>query len=159
LVSENRVWYFDSKAGTEEIKFRAIGENESTAIEVCLEFAMAKNQGKDDLKATSEDPITRFAESLVIAGGASNGSVSSPFHGYYFRAVNEPSVVNSSYAFGGKKKGSVVLIAYPADYRSSGVKTFIVLAGGVVYENDLGPDTTTLAPTIKARTSAWRWVE
>ena len=159
LVSKDGEWYFDSKAGVEEIKFRTIGENESTAIEVCLEFAMAKNKGKDDVKATSEDPITRFAESLVIAGAASDGSVSSPFHGYYFRSVTEPSVANGSYVFGGKKKGSVVLVAYPAEYRSSGVKTFIVLAGGVVYENDLGPDTTTLAPTIKARTSTWHWVE
>jgi hypothetical protein len=52
----------------------------------------------------------------------------------------------------------VVLIAYPAEYRSSGVETFIVLQGGVVYERDLGPDTTTLAPTVKARSSSWIWV-
>ncbi len=158
LVSKDGAWCFDSKGGAEEIKFRTIGENESTAIEVCEEFAMAKNKGKDDLKATSEDPITRFAESLVIAGAASDGSASSPFHGYYFRTVTEPSVANSSDVFGGKKKGSVILVAYPAEYRSSGVKTFIVLAGGVVYEKDLGPDTTTLAPTVKARSSSWSWV-
>jgi hypothetical protein len=160
LVSKGGAWYFDSTAGADEIKFRRIGDNEATAIEVCLEFAMARNSGKDDVKATSEDPITQFAESLVIAGTATtDSSVSSPFHGYYFQTVTGPSVANSSYAFGGKKKGSVVLVAYPAEYRSSGVKTFIVLAGGVAYEKDLGPDTTTLAPTIRARTSSWHWVE
>src|SRR5580658_1168521 len=42
LVSRNGAWYFDSKAGIEEIKFRRVGENEATAIQVCEEFVMAK---------------------------------------------------------------------------------------------------------------------
>src|SRR5438105_3876445 len=53
LVSENGAWYFDSDSGKQEILFRRVGENEATAIEVCEEFAMAKNGA--DAKAASED--------------------------------------------------------------------------------------------------------
>src|SRR5580700_1768636 len=74
LVSENGAWYFDSKTGTQEVLFRRIGENETTAIEVCEEFALTTSEGDSkaasDLKAASKDPITRFAQSLIIAGTA-----------------------------------------------------------------------------------------
>src|SRR6266852_3571847 len=46
LVSKNGTWHFDSDTGTQEILFRRIGENEATAIEVCEEFAMAKNEAE-----------------------------------------------------------------------------------------------------------------
>ena len=65
----------------------------------------------------------------------------------------------SSYGSGGKKRGGVAVVAYPAKYRSSGVKTFIVTQDGIVYERDLGPNTTTVAPNIRARSSTWRAAE
>ena len=58
-----------------------------------------------------------------------------PFHGYYFRALP----VSGKHAS---------FVAYPAEYRSSGVMTFIVEDGGVVYERDLGPDTAKAASRI-----------
>jgi hypothetical protein len=58
-----------------------------------------------------------------------------------------------------KKKSGVTLVAYPAEYRSSGVKTFIVTRNDMVYEKDLGPDTTTAASAIKVRASGWRVAE
>src|SRR5947208_14416917 len=73
LVSKNGAWYFDSDSGKQEIMFRRVGENEATAIEVCEEFAMAKNGA--DAKAASEDPITRFAESLSSASAANAGKI------------------------------------------------------------------------------------
>jgi hypothetical protein len=164
LVSENGSWYFDSKTGTQEILFRRIGENETTAIEVCEEFALTKTEGDakatTDIKAVSEDPITRFAQSLITTGTAhadSNAHATPEndsylFHGYYFQPVT-----GNSAATGGKK--GLALVAYPADYRSSGVKTFIVTQKGIVFEKDLGPSTTTVAPTITARSSGWRTAE
>src|SRR5713226_2829823 len=108
LVSRNGAWYFDSKSGAEEIKFRRIGENEAAAIQVCEEFAMAKNAA--DAKAASEDPITKFAESLASAGTASADSKeSNPFHGYYFRIV----VRNPSSDVSAHGKRGLRLIAYP----------------------------------------------
>jgi len=154
LVSKNGAWYFDSETGTQEIKFRRIGENEATAISVCEEFAMAKNGA--DAKADSEDPITRFAQSLASAAAANaDNKESNPFHGYYFRimARNPASGVSGR----GKRTKGLTLIAYPAEYQSSGVKTFVVTQRGVVFEKDLGPETTTVAPQMKARSgSSWR---
>ena len=151
LVSKNGAWYFDSDSGKQEIMFRRVGENEATAIEVCEEFAMAKNGA--DAKAASEDPITRFAESLSSASAANAGSKeSNPFHGYYFRVVGVSGP--------GKTRRGLKLIAYPAGYQSSGVKTFVVTQRGIVFEKDLGPETPTVAPQMKARTGpSWHTTE
>jgi hypothetical protein len=147
LVSKNGVWYFDSDNGKQEIAFRRIGENEATAIQVCEEFAMAR---KDDaVKADSEDPITRFAENLVSAGVSNTATDSTPFHGYYFRVVRPNSALGANDP---KKARGLTLIAYPANYRESGVMTFVVTHHGIVHEKDLGPNTKTVAPRIKAGT-------
>ena len=116
---------------------------------------------EDDEKAASKDPITQFVQSL-ITGGTANADMNTRaaddkesylFHGYYFRRV-----AGNSAAGGGMKKG-LALIAYPADYRSSGVKTFLVTQKGIVYEKDLGPSTTTVAPSISVRSSGWHAAE
>lgn len=147
LVSKNGEWYFDSKTGMEEIKFRRVGENEVTAVQVCIAFATAKKQSEMKDKS-DDDPASLYAQSLISAGTTNSDShESSLFHGYHFRIVtgNSPA----------EKKAGLALVAYPADYRSSGVKTFIVTQDGAVYEKDLGPKTTTAAPSIKARNSSW----
>ena len=151
LVSKNGKWYFDSDHGKQEILFRRVGENEATAIQVCEEFAMAKNAA--DAKAASEDPITRFAESLASGRAASaDNKEANLFHGYYYRIVR-----NLSSDVSARGKRSLTLIAYPAEYHSSGVKTFVVTHGGMVFEKDLGAGTTTVAPQMKARTgSGWQ---
>ena len=154
LVSSKGTWHFDSNAGKQEILFRTIGENEATAIQVCEEFAMAHNA--TDAKAASEDPITKFAENLASPAAANaDNKESNLFHGYYFRFVARNSA--SDVRGGGNRTSGLTLIAYPAEYQSSGVKTFVVTQKGIVFENDLGPETTTVAPQMKARTgSHWR---
>src|SRR6202162_3510816 len=145
LVSNNGAWYFDSKTGIEEIKFRRVGENEATAIEVCEEFVMAKNEA--GTKAASDDSITRFAESL--ASGATTNAENkqpSPFHGYYFRLVAQNPASGTSGR--GKRTTSLTLIAYPAEYQSSGIQTFVVTRKGVVFEKDLGSDSTAVMQGI-----------
>jgi hypothetical protein len=144
LVASNGDWHFDSDRGKQEILFRRIGENEAAAIEVCQEFAMAKNASA--AKADSEDAITRYAESLSTAAASNDNKDSSPFHGYYFRVVTENHAT----------KKALTLVAYPAEYQSSGVKTFVVTRRGIVFEKDLGSETKTQAPQMKARTgSSW----
>jgi len=159
LASKNGAWYFDSKTGTQEILFRRIGENEATAIQVCEEFAITKTD--QEAKPASYDPITQFAQNL--ASNPNSSGSSSPFHGYYFRIVNGNSTAATSVSVSGgeHRKGGVTLVAYPAEYRSSGVKTFIVTRHDIVYEKDLGPSTTTVAPSLKAkaRNVGWRAAE
>jgi hypothetical protein len=153
LVSNNGKWYFDSARGKREILFRRIGENEATAIDACEEFAIAERRG--DSQASSEDPITQFAESLASAPAANADTrASNLFHGYYFRIATRNSATEVSSQ--GKKGGGLILVAYPAEYQSSGIMTFVVNYDGIVYERDLGPSTTTVAPQLKAPTgSSW----
>jgi hypothetical protein len=166
LATKKGAWFFDSDSGAQEILFRRVGENETTAIEVCEEFALAKKEGDvkaaSNAKASSQDPVTRFAEGLVIAGTLNAVSNALPtadkdpylFHGYYFQQVTEDSAASNT------MKDGVVLVGYPADYRSSGVKTFIVTKSGIVYEKDLGSTRTILAKHFKSGPdSSWRVAE
>jgi DUF2950 family protein len=153
LASKNGEWYFDSNRGKQEILFRRIGENEATAIQVCQEFALAKNAAHS--KADSEDPITKFAESLA-SGAAANADNkdSNLFHGYYFR-IEGQNLASGVSSRGNSSKG-LTLVAYPAEYQSSGIKTFVVTQRGTVFEKDLGRKTTTVASQMKVRTgSGW----
>src|SRR5258705_9484833 len=69
LVSKNGAWYFDSDRGTQEILFRTVGENETTAIQVCHAGAKPKEPGETE--ATGDDSIRKYVESLVTSGTAS----------------------------------------------------------------------------------------
>jgi len=166
LVSKNGAWYFDSDTGKEEIFFRTIGENETTALQVCHVLALGKEHSETETVAP--DAVIQYAQSLVSSGTASAsnmagkpGNQSAPFHGYYFRlvTVNAASGTKNPASDSGTT-GIPMLVAYPADYRSSGVMTFLVARNGRVYEKDLGLKTTTLAKDLKrGPDSRWRVAE
>jgi hypothetical protein len=88
-----------------------------------------------------------------------------PFNGYFFRILTSQGPHapdgNKNYVVDGKMTAGFAFVAYPAEYRSSGVKTFIVNASGIVYEKDLGPNTTKLAEAMTAYDpdSTWRKVQ
>jgi hypothetical protein len=165
LVSKNGRWYFDSDAGTQEMLFRKVGENETTAIEVCRAFAAAK---KHQTQASGDDQVSQYAESLINSGspnagdkaGAITEKDSSPFHGYYFRIGTEQTpdanAGGNAYISSAKKNGAI-LVAVPAEYRGSGVMTFIVTQDGIVYQRDLGTNTATLAPAVLKERLAKSW--
>ena len=131
LVAKNGKWRFDADAGSQEIAARIIGENESVAIQVCQDLGKATHDAK---AGTTEVAALAFAHKLATNSPDAN----QPFKGYRFRIGFEQSV-------------GVVLIAYPVEYRVSGVMTFVVLPGGSVYEKDLGPTTETVAPQINGK--------
>jgi Protein of unknown function (DUF2950) len=75
-----------------------------------------------------------------------------PFNGYMFRILKSqgrhaPGGAKK-YIIDGKMSAGFAVVAYPVEYRSSGVMTFIVDKSGTIYEKDLGPDTTKLAQTM-----------
>lgn len=140
LVNENGAWRFDAEAGAQEVLFRRIGENELAAIVNCEKFAIAEEHYSD----APGDPSNALPTSLA-AKAASGSATGDPvlLSGYFFRLLPvQPAK--------GQTPGGIALIAYPQDYRSSGVMTFIVTKDGVVYEKDLGANTTALASTMPA---------
>src|SRR5580692_3387707 len=84
-----------------------------------------------------------------------------PFNGYFFRILTSqgPHVPGGAqnYVVNGKMTAGFAFVAYPVEYRSSGVMTFIVDKSGIIYEKDLGPNTTKLAQTMTAFDSDSSW--
>jgi hypothetical protein len=76
-----------------------------------------------------------------------------PLHGYFFRILTEQGSKAPGgarqYVVNGRMTGGFAFVAFPAEYRASGVMTFVIGQNGVVYEKDLGPMTAQLAKAIK----------
>jgi Protein of unknown function (DUF2950) len=171
IVKEKGKWFFDTKVGREEILNRRVGANELNAIEICRgfvdaqhEYAMDKHDGskvnqyaqhilstpgKHDGLAwqnpdgTWEGPVgEEVAKALQEGYKAERGT---PYHGYYFKVLTgqgpDAPMGEMNFVVGGAMIGGFGLAAAPAEYRVTGVMTFMVGPDGVVYEKDLGPDT------------------
>lgn len=82
------------------------------------------------------------------------GGSRTPFHGYYFKILTRQGATApggiSDYIVGGKMIGGFALVAYPAEYRNSGVMTFLVNHDGTVFQKDLGPDTARIAERMSS---------
>jgi hypothetical protein len=170
LLQKNGKWSFDSKSGRQEILFRRIGANELDAIQICRgyveaqsAYAMEKHDnaevnqyaqrivstpGKHDGLAWQNSDGTwggPVGEGIAKALEQGYTNRSQPYHGYYFKILKGqgPSAPLGKIDFmvNGAMIGGFALVAAPADYRVTGVKTFIVSYEGIVYEKDLGPDT------------------
>jgi len=170
IVEKNGKWRFDTVAGRQEILYRRIGTNELDAIEICRGYVEAQQEyaserrggamlnqyaqrmvstpGKQDgLAWKAPDGTWQGPVGEVIAGFISEGYTDryEPFHGYYFKVLKAQGPAaplgQMDFVVGGAMIGGFALVAAPADYRVSGVKTFIVSHDGVVYEKDLGPKT------------------
>jgi hypothetical protein len=155
LVTKSGAWSFDSEAGRQELLFRRIGENELTAIGACHALVTAEKQHR----AKSDSAIDG------LLANARNDRNPVPFNGYYFRILaaqgkNAPGGVRRNIA-DHKMTGGFAFVAYAAEYRSSGVMTFIVDGAGRVYEKDLGPNTATLAKAMTSYSpdSTWKPVD
>jgi hypothetical protein len=96
-------------------------------------------------------PLIEQAEDQGYPGGTQSG-VQLPYHGYYFHLLkaqgnNAPGGAKT-YIQNGKMTGGFAFIAWPAVYGSNGIMTFVVDQDGVVFQKDLGPDTTKTVASI-----------
>jgi Protein of unknown function (DUF2950) len=181
LVNKGKVWYFDGAAAKQEILYRRVGRNEISTIRVCEQLAAAENEyfaaqhvyatkiasdpGQHNGLYWSGEPKSPIGPLVATADTTSKGVSPTPFHGYYFRVLTnqgkDASGGAKSYMVDGKMTGGFAIEAYPVEYRSSGVMTFVVGSEGVVYEKDLGKKTETEAKAIKSfdPDSSWHRAE
>lgn len=170
LIKQHGKWEFDTKAGRQEILNRRIGANELDAIEICRgyvdaqhEYALEKHDdskvnqyaqkiistpGKHDGLAWKNDdgtwggPVGEKIAEAIDQGYSKQGQ---PYHGYFFKVLKGqgPAADHGEMDFvvEGAMIGGFALAAAPAQYRVTGVTTFIVGPDGVVFQKDLGPDT------------------
>ena len=99
-------------------------------------------------KGEEESPLGEFIAQATRQGYRA-GAGRTPYRGYYFKILTKqgPSAEGGKidYVFQGRMIGGFALVAYPAEYRNSGVMTFIVNHAGIVFQKDLGPGTAKLA--------------
>ena len=176
LVNKGNSWYFDTETGKKEVLYRRVGRNELSTIRVCQQLVAAEKEyysAQNDEYAQKffsdegqhnglywkaadgqpQSPIGPLVASAVAEGYKGQEETSAPYRGYYYRILtrqgpNAPGGAKS-YVVNGKMTGGFAFLAYPAEYRSSGVMTFIVGADGVVYRKDLGKSTAVLAKAMK----------
>jgi hypothetical protein len=171
IVKQKGKWFFDTKVGREEILNRRVGANELNAIAICRGFVEAQHEyaqekhddskvnqyaqhvlstpGKHDGLAwknpdgTWEGPVGEEVARALEEGYLEKRG--QPYHGYYFKVLKGQGPAapmgEMDFVVGGAMIGGFALAAAPAEYRVTGVQTFMVGPDGVVYEKDLGPDT------------------
>jgi hypothetical protein len=170
IVKRKAKWYFDTKAGREEILLRRIGANELDVLEICHGYVDAQNE----YAATKHDgsTVNQYAQRIISTPGKQDGLAwknadgtwggpvgeavaealdqgytdkSKPYHGYYFKVLKGQGPAaplgEMDFLVGGAMIGGFALAAAPADYGVTGVQTFIVSHGDIVYQKDLGKDT------------------
>ncbi|MBU0483452.1 MAG: DUF2950 domain-containing protein [Proteobacteria bacterium] len=169
------VWFFDTKAGIEEILNRRIGRNELRIIEVLRAYTDAQRDYACRTRQDNDAP--RFAQRLISSKGKHDGlywpageneeespfgpliakatkagydgklddAAAEPFRGYYFKILTAQGEHATGGAFDYLVNDKMILgfgmVAYPASYGSTGVKTFMVNQTGLIYEKDLGERT------------------
>ena len=170
LVKTGHKWFFDGKAGLQELLYRRIGANELDAIQICdgyveaqYEYAMQPREGYD---------VNQYAQRIVSTPGKQDGlawqnpdgtwggpigekiaqaieqgysSGADPYHGYFFKVLKgqgpDAPLGEMNFVVKDVMIGGFALVASPAEYAITGIKTFIVSQDGVVYEKDLGSKT------------------
>ena len=180
IVQVGGKWYFDVDQGKQEILARRIGSNELDAIEVCRGYVEAQNAYAEVDRTGSGTPhyalkivsAPGYHDGLYWASGSDDKEESpigeiiakafaegytqkhDPYHGYYFQILTaqgpHASGGEMSYVLDGLMTKGFALIAWPSDYGSTGVMTFIVDKAGIVYQKDLGPKTPAIASAYPA---------
>lgn len=179
IVKKGSRWFFDTGAGRKEILYRRIGANELDAIQICRGFVEAQRQYAYEIHDNSgvnqyaqkiiSTPGKQDGLFWRNADGSYGGPISeaiarameegysvdkrSAYHGYYFTVLKGQGPAaplgTLDYVINGIMIGGFALIAAPAEYRVTGVKTFMVSNDGIVYQKDLGPDTLHIAKGIE----------
>jgi hypothetical protein len=184
--NKGSVWFFDTDAGKQEVLYRRIGFNEMSAIHICDELVAAQkeyyakqnneyaqkifsDEGKQDglyWKAADGGPQSPIGPLVAWAVSSEHaqevrGVAAVPYRGYYFHILTaqgkEVTGGAKSYLVNGKMTDGFAFVAYPAEYRSSGVMTFLVDSDGVVYEKDLGKKTDTIGNAMKEYNPGSGW--
>jgi hypothetical protein len=185
LVNKGNSWYFDTEAGKKEILYRRIGRNEMSTTRVCQELVAAEkeyyamqhdeyaqkifsDEGQHNglyWKVTGNEPQSPIGPlvAAAVAEGYAKGQAGppTPYHGYLYHVLtsqgrNAPGDAKN-YIVNGKMTEGFAFVAYPAEYRSSGVMTFIVNQDGVVYQKDLGNKTEVLGKAMKEYNPGSGW--
>src|SRR5580704_2762036 len=168
IVKRGEKWFFDSKAGRQELLYRRIGANELDAIAICRGYVEAQDEYA--LQPRTGYEVNQYAQKIISTPGKQDGLAwqdpdgtwsgpigeniaqaieqgytpgSNPYHGYFFKILKGQGPAaplgEMNFVVKGIMIGGFALVAAPAEYNVTGVRTFMVSHNGIVYEKDLGP--------------------
>ncbi len=188
LVRSGTEWRFHTAEGMEEIVNRRIGADELKVIEVCRDYIAAQREYARKIRDKSGvrkfaqrlvstpgtedglywDPVVAGGEESpfgprvaeFLKSGRKRGE---PYYGYYFRVLTrQGSHVPGgkyNYVINGNMIAGFALVAFPAEYRNTGVMTFVVSHQGKVYQKDLGPRTGEIVKAMQEYNPDKTWTE
>jgi len=170
LVKLGARWYFDARAGRQELLQRRIGADELDAIDICRGYVEAQHEYA--LQPREGFDVNQYAQRIISNPGKQDGLAwqnpdgswggpigekiarvieqgyspgAEPYHGYFFKILKGQGPAaplgQMDYVVKGVMIGGFALVAAPAEYGETGLKTFIVSEDGVVYERNFGPGT------------------
>ena len=164
-------WSFDVQAGKQELLARTIGKDELAAMDICWEIADAQQQyfsqhhdgvnqyaqkfisepGQQnglywpEVQGQPKSPLGPLIAFATAQGLSVQPNQHQPFYGYYFAMLDKqgPDANGGAkdYIVNGKMTGGFGIVAYPAQYRESGVMTFMINRSGQLLQKDLGKNT------------------
>jgi hypothetical protein len=171
-------WYFNAAAGKDEILSRRIGRDEITAISICAAVVDAQHQyfsqrhdgvnqyaqkfisdpGQEnglfwpEVQGQPRSPLGPLVAYATAQGLTIQPNQHQPFYGYYFAILEKQGADGKGsvkdYVVNGKMTGGFAVLAYPAEYRQSGVMTFVVNQNGLLLQKDLGNNTDQIAAAM-----------
>lgn len=186
LVRANSRWHFDAQAGMTEIRLRRIGRNELSTIQTMLAICDAQ---RDYASSNPEgSPMTVYARKLVSSPGKKDGlywptrpgeapsplgsafvdavkhqSPTDGYHGYRYRLLTSQGAAAPGgaypYLVNGRLFGGFAVIAWPARYGETGIKSFMVSHDGQVFERDLGRDSAARAAAMSSFDPVAGWTK
>lgn len=169
LVKSHDKWFFDSKAGRQELLYRRIGADELDAIAICRGYVEAQHEYA--LQPQEGYDVNQYAQRIISSPGKQDGLAwqnpdgtwggpvgdkiaraieqgytgGDSYHGYFFKVLKGQGPAaplgELDFVVKGVMIGGFALVAAPSEYGTTGVRSFIVSQDGVVYEGDLGPKT------------------
>jgi hypothetical protein len=187
LVNKGGAWYFATTMAKMEILYRRVGRNEISTIHTSQELVAAQKEyaaahngeyaqkifsdpgqqnglyWKAD-KGQPQSPIGPLVAAAVAEGYTEKkeGAAATPYRGYLYGVLTQQGARAPGGAknniVDGKMTGGFAFIAFPAEYKSSGVMTFVICQNGVVFRKDLGPNTQKIARAMKTfnPNSSWK---
>jgi Protein of unknown function (DUF2950) len=177
IVQFKGTWYFDADLGKQEVVYRRVGRNEMAALDVSRVLIDAEKEYHDDAhrftdkfesspsardglhwKSADSNARSPIGPYLAQAGVTDSVQNHRPFHGYFYRILLEAPVAPDSDATR-STANHFAIVAFPADYRSSGVMTFILQENGQAYQKDLGPTSASSALQITAANPDNSWTK
>ena len=172
VVAGTSGWYFDIDEGLENMRIRRIGRNELATLQAVLAYYDAQMEYAEQDR--NGNGLLEYAQHFISTPGTRDGlywevepgETPSPlgplmadhtpgggYHGYFYKILDAQGEHARggaySYLIGDQMRAGFAVIAWPDEYGDSGVMSFMVSHAGIVYEQDLGPDSASIAAAMQ----------